>query len=164
MVATRKRKSRAEGISLLGGEAPARRINVMLGLTGELRATRGGQTRLADLVERGFPSKSVDVLAEYTGLGRKRLAETASIPTRTLERRVARSERLRPDESDRLARIARIYALAEEVFGLKSVAERWMEEPNRALDGRRPLEELSTEVAAREVEDALGRIRDGAFS
>ena len=42
-------------------------------------------------------------------------------------------------------------------------AQRWMKAPNRALDGMRPLDELDTEIAAREVEDVLGRIRYGIF-
>ncbi|HVA38190.1 MAG TPA: antitoxin Xre/MbcA/ParS toxin-binding domain-containing protein [Candidatus Dormibacteraeota bacterium] len=145
---------------------PAHRLDEILGLSREIRAfeRRVGHARLADLVERGFPSNSVAVLSAYTGLSHKRLAEAASIPTRTLERRVSAKERLKPDESDRLARIARIWAMAEEVFGARSAVERWMEEPNRALDGRRPIDELGTEVAAREVEDLIGRIREGGFA
>jgi uncharacterized protein (DUF2384 family) len=38
-----------------------------------------------------------------------------------------------------------------------------MKAQNRALDGARPLDELDTEIAAREVEDLLGRIRCGVF-
>jgi putative toxin-antitoxin system antitoxin component (TIGR02293 family) len=66
-------------------------------------------------------------------------------------------------KSDRLARIARLYALAEGVFGSRAEAQRWMETPNRALDGVRPLDELETDVAPREVEDLLGRVQYGIF-
>jgi uncharacterized protein (DUF2384 family) len=38
-----------------------------------------------------------------------------------------------------------------------------MKTPNHALDGARPVDELDSEVAAREVEDLLGRIRQGVF-
>lgn len=66
-------------------------------------------------------------------------------------------------ESDRLARVARLYATAEDVLGAREVAQEWMETPNRALDGARPLDELETDISAREVEDLLGRIRYGVF-
>ncbi|MBC5800220.1 MAG: DUF2384 domain-containing protein [Candidatus Eremiobacteraeota bacterium] len=39
-----------------------------------------------------------------------------------------------------------------------------MRAPNWALDGARPVEMLNTEIAAREVEDAPGRIQDGIFA
>ena len=64
--------------------------------------------------------------------------------------------------ADRL--VARIYALGEAVLGSRATAERWMVTPNWALDDMRPLDLLDTEVSAREVEDALGRINEGAFA
>ncbi len=39
-----------------------------------------------------------------------------------------------------------------------------MRTPNRALDGARPVDQLETEIAAREVEDLLGRIQYGVFA
>jgi len=63
-----------------------------------------------------------------------------------------------------VARVARIYALAETVLGSRATAERWMITPNWSLDNMRPLDLLDTEVSAREVEDALGRIDEGAFA
>lgn len=63
--------------------------------------------------------------------------------------------------SDRLARLARLHATAEDIFGAHDVAERWMNTPNHALEGARPSDELETESSAREVEDLLGRIRYG---
>lgn len=60
--------------------------------------------------------------------------------------------------------VARLYAFADDVLGSRNAAETWMRTPNRALDGARPVDELETEIAAREVEDALGRIRHGIFA
>ena len=120
-----------------------------------------GAEGLVDAVRLGLPIKSFTLVAEYTALSRQQLAAAAGIPLRTVQRRPAR---LRPDESDRLARVARIYALAEAVLGSRAMAERWMVTPNWSLDDMRPLDLLDTEVSAREVEDALGRIDDGAFA
>ncbi len=59
--------------------------------------------------------------------------------------------------------VARLYAFAEDVLGSRAAAETWMRTPNRALDGARPVDD-QTEIAAREVEDLLGRIRHGIFA
>ncbi len=123
-----------------------------------LKTGAGG---LVDAVRVGLPIKTFTLVAEYTALSRQQLAAAAGIPLRTVQRRAAR---LRPDESDRLARVARIYALAETVLGSRATAERWMVTPNWSLDDTRPLDLLNTEVSAREVEDALGRIDEGTFA
>ena len=73
-----------------------------------------------------------------------------------------RNESVR-DESDHLARITRLYAIAARIFGSRAEAERWMDTPNRGLDGARPADEFATEAAARNVEDLLGRIEYGIF-
>jgi putative toxin-antitoxin system antitoxin component (TIGR02293 family) len=121
--------------------------------------------RLADLVHRGLPVAAFDAVASHTHLTREALAKACAIPLRTIQRRaVSGARRFERDESDRLMRVARLYAFAEDVLGSRDAAETWMGTPNRALDGARPVDELETEIAAREVEDALGRIRHGIFA
>ncbi len=117
---------------------------------------------LVTAVRDGLPVAAFAAVAEYTRLTREMLAKISGIPLRTVQRRA--KARLRRDESDRLARIARIYALAETVLGSRSAAEAWMLAPNWTLDGVPPLDHINTEVAAREVEDALGRIEEGVFA
>jgi putative toxin-antitoxin system antitoxin component (TIGR02293 family) len=115
-------------------------------------------------VDGGFAAKVFESLADYANISRVDLARAADIPLRTVQRREASGARkFERDESDRLARVARLYAIAESVLGSREEAQRWMKAPNRALDGVRPLDELETEVAAREVEDLLGRIQYGIF-
>jgi putative toxin-antitoxin system antitoxin component (TIGR02293 family) len=130
-------------------------------LTQEILGIETTTEPLVDLVREGLPVASFAAVASHTGLSREALGRVADIPVRTVQRRKGRLQR---DESDRLTRIARIYAQAASVFGSRDAAERWMTTPNWALDGRRPLEMLDTEVAAREVEDTLGRIEDGTFA
>ena len=91
------------------------------------------------------------------------LALVLRIPPRTLARR-RRERRLRPDESDRLFRVARIAALAEEALGGRDRAARWLKRPNRALGNAIPLDHLDTDLGARQVEDILGRISHGIYS
>ena len=68
------------------------------------------------------------------------------------------------EESDKLARVARAIAQAEETMQDATKAHAWLRRPNRALGGERPLDLLATEGGARLVEQTLGRIAHGVFS
>jgi len=63
-----------------------------------------------------------------------------------------------------MVRLARIFATALEMIGEEGKAVEWLQTPNRALGGHRPLDELDTDVGTREVEDLLGRIAYGVYS
>jgi putative toxin-antitoxin system antitoxin component (TIGR02293 family) len=131
-----------------------------------LKPARKGAARptLRVVVEAGLEARAFELLADYANVTRSELAQAADIPLRTVQRReTSRARTFERAESDRLARIARLYAMAEDVLGSQAAAQRWMTTPNRALDGAQPLRELETDVAAREVEDLLGRIRYGVF-
>jgi putative toxin-antitoxin system antitoxin component (TIGR02293 family) len=65
------------------------------------------------------------------------------------------------EESDRAVRLARITALAEEVFGSEEKAFRWLRKPKRRFGSRTPLEMLGTEAGARLVEEMLYQIDEG---
>ena len=75
-----------------------------------------------------------------------------------MTRRLSQRSRLTAAESDRTVRLARVYANAVEMIGDDEKAVEWLRTPNRALGGERPLDQLDTDVGAREVEDILGRI------
>lgn len=85
------------------------------------------------------------------------------LPARTLARR-KKERRLRADESDRLLRLARVAAVAEDVLGAQDKAGRWLQKPNRALGGIAPLDLLDTDLGAEEVVTVLGRIEHGVYS
>ena len=86
------------------------------------------------------------------------------IPKATLARRQRTAEqRLSPEESDRVARLARIWAFALDVWGTASAAQRFLAEPHPLLGGRIPREiAIETEIGARTVEDLLGRLKYGS--
>jgi len=52
------------------------------------------------------------------------------LPRRTLSHRRATGRAAHPDESDRLARIARVLAMAVESFGNAEKAARWLLRPS----------------------------------
>ena len=62
------------------------------------------------------------------------------VPRRTLTHRRARREALSRDESDRAVRLARIAALAEQVFGDRERWWHWLGAEKRQFEGRSPLQ------------------------
>ena len=98
-----------------------------------------------------------------SGLTLKELATALDLSPRSLQRR-RRTGRLARYESDRLYRLARIVALADEFLGDHERAVRWLKHPNRALGGIPPVAALDTELGARQVENILGRIGYGGVS
>jgi putative toxin-antitoxin system antitoxin component (TIGR02293 family) len=69
--------------------------------------------------------------------------------------------RLTAEQSDRLIRVVRILALAEETFGSHEKAAAWLRRPTHALSEGPPLALLDTDEAGRMVEQLLGRIGHG---
>jgi putative toxin-antitoxin system antitoxin component (TIGR02293 family) len=84
------------------------------------------------------------------------------VPARTLTHRKAKKESLTIEESDRVVRLTRIQALAEDVFGDADKANRWLRESLGILDGKSPLELTQTESGARLIEQLLAKIDWGA--
>src|ERR1700735_562276 len=74
------------------------------------------QRDLCEAIREGFPPAVVEELMRASGLTLKELAEALDLSPRSLQRR-RRSGRLARFESDRLYRLARIVALAEESLG-----------------------------------------------
>lgn len=84
-----------------------------------------------------------------------------SVPRRTLAHRIAKHQSLSKGESDKAVRVARITAMAEEVFGEADRAWRWLRKPKRRFDGKTPIDMLASEAGARIVEEIIAQIDDG---
>jgi len=137
-----------------------------------LKETFGGPRvlpRVGDLeafaarVREGLPYAALEAVAARYGFPLRELTRVLALPERTLARR-KREGRLRADESDRLARLGRVAALAEDVLGETSKAARWLRRPNRALGGQAPLDVLDTDLGAQQAETVLHRVEHGVFS
>jgi putative toxin-antitoxin system antitoxin component (TIGR02293 family) len=79
-----------------------------------------------------------------------------------LRHRQAKREPLSIEESDRVVRLARTQAVAEDVFGNVEHANLWLREKLEILDGKAPLDVARTEAGARLIEQLLARIDWGA--
>src|SRR5712671_3157044 len=118
------------------------------------------QRDLSDAIREGFPPAVVEELMRASGLTLKELADALDLSPRSLQRR-RRSGRLARFESDRLYRLARIVALAQQSLGSHERAMNWLKRGNRALGGVAPIAVVDTELGSRQVENVLGRIAYG---
>ncbi len=113
-------------------------------------------------IERGLPLSILDEFSAYSGIAVKDLLEVV-IPPRTLKHRKERKEPLNLDESDRLARVARMYELAVKVYGDREDGKDWLMSSMRRFDGRTALSMLRTEVGEQAVQEFLIQIDEGMF-
>jgi putative toxin-antitoxin system antitoxin component (TIGR02293 family) len=118
---------------------------------------------MREAIREGFPPAVVQELMQASGLTLKELASALDLSPRSLQRR-RRSGRLARFESDRLYRLARIVAIANECLGDHDRAMRWLKRANRALGGVAPIDAIDTELGARQVENILGRVAYGGIS
>jgi len=115
-------------------------------------------------IKKGLKARSLSILEEGLDVSQKELSGLLAIPTSTLTRR-RKQGRLKPEESDRVVRFARLKDSAVQTMaGDKDAATQWLNTPLEILGGETPLGHASTELGARDVEDLLGRIRHGVFS
>jgi putative toxin-antitoxin system antitoxin component (TIGR02293 family) len=140
----------------------AAQVVEVLGGPGVLKKVRSEED-LRERLREGLPYEAFAALRAAFGLSLRDLSTVLAVPERTLARR-KRQRRLRPDESDRLMRLARIAAYAEEVLGSRGKAADWLRTPNRALGTEPPVSRLDTDLGARQVEAVLGRIAHGVYS
>lgn len=123
--------------------------------------TLGRRVRSLDdlrrLVEAGLPVAALaKVVAHVADAGaaagqlRYRI-----VPKATLHRR--RSV-LTLEESERLERLARVTALAEDVWEDEALAHEFLREAQPQLGGERPLDLVRSELGARQVEELLMKL------
>jgi putative toxin-antitoxin system antitoxin component (TIGR02293 family) len=114
-------------------------------------------------VESGVSIATMTSFVASSGLQFRDLYDIV-IPPRTLKHRKSRKEPLTADESDKLARLIRIYDHAVKVLGDRDKALHWLNKPLRRFTGRTPLQMLRTEFGARMVEEMLGQTDYGMFA
>src|SRR5689334_20078023 len=119
----------------------------------------GAGMDMVRLVRRGLPVGAVQFVLDSGRLSPAEL-DRIVLPRKTLTNR-RKLGTLTPEQSDRLVRVARVLAAAEETFGCREKAASWLRRPTTALGGEYPLQVLDTDEGAREVETLLGRIAHG---
>lgn len=139
----------------------ARAIAALLGVKPKSQAFTS--LDLAREVGRGLPAVAVDRLCGMIAPAEPSLRYRIVSKATLARRRKSARRRLNREESDRLARLARLWAFAVNVWGSQTAARRFLAEPHPLLGGRIPREVATeTEIGARTVEDLLGRLKYGS--
>jgi putative toxin-antitoxin system antitoxin component (TIGR02293 family) len=139
-------------------------IAEVLGGKKVLKKRIGTPAQLMTLIREGLPADILPTIAAELSMDRSAVAKVVGISGRTLSRRLASRSRLSAEESDRMVRLARVLALANDTLGDRAKASSWLQTPNRALQGSTPFELLDTDAGVQSVETILGRIAYGIYS
>ena len=133
---------------------PASRIAETLGGRRALGRRIGSWADLDAAVAAGLPRASLDALSERvaTPPESSRL-KYRIVPKATYQRR----QLLSVAHSQKTERLARVFAMAETVWGEREAAREFMRTPHPELDGRTPLDAAMTEIGARRVEEVIER-------
>jgi putative toxin-antitoxin system antitoxin component (TIGR02293 family) len=114
---------------------------------------------LAHALGEGLALTAVDSLIREGYLNPA--AASAIAPPGTLTHRRHKGKRLNPEKSERVARIGKTVILAEDVFGDKDRALKWLHKPKRRLDGKTPFELLATAEGGELVAEELMAVDQG---
>lgn len=123
---------------------------------------------LSDRVTRGLSVAALDtIVANVWGLPYAKVSRGASpmhslfIPAGTLKRRRQKQMNLSLSESERLARVARVFTHAVAVWDDLGDARLFMSSQHPMLGGETPLEHSRTELGSIEVDELLSRLDHG---
>src|SRR5262245_7586520 len=122
-------------VAASGGVALSGTADIVRALGGPRLVPARSPGQLRALVRDGLPYAALSAVVSGFRLDTEDAVTILRIPQRTLARR-RKEKRLSAEESDRLVRLARIAALAEEVLGSREKAARWLTIESRALGGR----------------------------
>lgn len=125
-------------------------------------ATSASRLALVASIEDGLPVTALDRLAETVAPQDARF-KFRLIPKATLERRRrSSSQRLTSEEGDRLARLAKVFSFALDIYRAPERAREFLTRPHPMLEGRVPLDvALATSPGADLVVNLLGRAAYG---
>jgi putative toxin-antitoxin system antitoxin component (TIGR02293 family) len=138
-----------------------RRLSTLLGPAGdEVRETG----RWHDRILAGLDFGAVDNVKAHAALTDAELARLLGMGEATLRRARASRATLDAATSDRLYRLSKLVAVAEEALEGADNALQWLRRPQPALAGAVPLDLLVTQAGADEVETLLRRIDFGVYT
>ncbi len=131
------------------------------------RAPKGKSAESAarELVRKGLPARVIDRLAVAFGASAEEILTLIGLSRATGYRQKARGAAgLRAVHSDRAFRLARVMTLARSVLEDDQNAREWFRDPNRALQGERPIDLLDTETGTEQVVRVLNQLERGVYT
>jgi len=118
---------------------------------------------IVEQLRHGFLYDEFEALRRWLDVSEEQMANWLDISRATLHRR-KKTGHFDKNESDRIARLARVFGKAFELFGSEDAAREWLKSPAHAMSSETPIAFCDTEVGARIVEDLIGQIEHGVFA
>ena len=113
-------------------------------------------------IEKGLPFKVIERIADVFSLTVSSFAKDYLDMSPSTVTRRKKDGLLKPLESDRAVRFARLVDQATELYeGDEEAAEGWLETPLPALNGHTPMDYARTEAGFREVENLIVSLEHG---
>lgn len=113
-------------------------------------------------IEKGLPFTVIERIADVFSLTVSSFAKDYLDMSPSTVTRRKKDGLLKPLESDRAVRFARLVDQATELFeGDEEAAEGWLETPLPALSGHTPMDYARTEAGFREVENLIVSLEHG---
>ena len=117
-----------------------------------------------EVVRRGLSIESFKRVANYYQLSDAQMSKVVGTSVQTIVRLQKEDKPLNATWSDRLYRLARVAAQAQNVFESAQTATSWLKRPNRGVNGHAPVDLLDTDAGTQQVVELLDRIEYGVYS
>ncbi|MGK7950253.1 MAG: antitoxin Xre/MbcA/ParS toxin-binding domain-containing protein [Xenococcaceae cyanobacterium] len=119
---------------------------------------------MQSVVDRKLQYQTVRDKASRYGLDRNGIRNILGISESTQFRYEKHNPVLKPHQIDRWARFSRIAEQAFDLFEDETETKRWLSTPKNYLEGRTPIEALTTDAGSIQVEQMLYRAAYGIFA
>jgi len=113
------------------------------------------------LIRSGVRARVVDDMVRYLRVPKHVIFALLHTPQSTAHKLIKDNRLLDSGASERVVRVADITRLAEETFGGREPAARWLATPNLGLSNATPLSMLDTEPGSMEVRRILSSVSHG---
>ena len=139
--------------------------SALLTLLGGRRRLGAGNVDPVGLARMGLPADAYQSLIQWLGLTVAEQAQLFGVAPRSVSRLPKRKKPLNRLVSDRALRVARIGAELMYLWDSDEVhVQRWLREPNQALENETPLALMDTDAGIREVENVVNHIKYGVVA
>jgi putative toxin-antitoxin system antitoxin component (TIGR02293 family) len=114
-----------------------------------------------EVIRHGVRARVVDDMVDYLDVPKSVIFGVLHTAESTAHKLIKENRPLDSAASERVVRVADITRMAEETFGGREAATRWLKAPNLSLRQEIPLSLLDTEPGAGEVRRVLSAINYG---
>jgi putative toxin-antitoxin system antitoxin component (TIGR02293 family) len=164
MAIKRKAVKRSGRVSAEGAVSSARTLPPRARRATDFRsfvAANAPLTSKIGAIRAGVRARIVNEMVAYLDVPKNVIFGLLHTPESTAHRLIKDDRKLDPAASEGVVRVADITRMAEETFGGRDAARRWLKTANLALGGAPPLSMLDTEPGTAEVRRILSSINHG---